>query len=198
MSQFLPLYFETRTKKLVFSDTDATEIVLPDFHTEDTITLELYAQTRTAQYIAPLFERISLSGFSGYVSVGSASNVLASQNSFTATDDGYGLIGNLNLNTAGINALADGASSTFEIRLFDGSSYYRGQWPVTIRRSVALSAAVVTLPSDTALGSLEAQRTYVKRIGAAGDGFYLTSPDGTKQVYCYLDNDGSFRTEAVS
>jgi hypothetical protein len=198
MSQFLPLYFETRSKKLVFSSTDATEVVLPEFHQEDTITLELYAQTRIAQWDGQLFERILLSGFSGYVAVGSANNVLASQNSFTSTDDGYGLIGNLNLNTAGINALADGASSTFEIRLFNGTSYYRGQYAVTIRKSVALAAAIVTVPGDTALGALEAQRTYVRRIGAAGEGQEFTSPDGTKKVYMYLDNDGTMRYEPIT
>ena len=190
MPQLLPLYFEVREKILVFSETDPTPYTLPTLHQEDTLTIKIIAVQRQSLFETPLLQQISLAGFAAYVGIGSANSPLAAQATFTtATDDPDALVGDLDLNTAGINALADGATSTFELRLTGPTTArYRGQFTVTIKKSVALSGALSVIAGDTALGTLEARRTYVAKEGSAGDSVILTSPLGLKIRLAAMDD----------
>lgn len=198
MAQFVSLFLVTNEKRFVVSVTNQAPYVLPALNTEDGIPIQLSALKRISTSPSNPFERISLQGFSLFVSVGTAGTVLASQNVWSISSDGYSLAGTVDLNTVGINALADGASVTFEARLSDGGPPWRVQQTVTIKKSVALSTAIVTPVTEAALGVLQAQRTYMRKEGLPGEGYILTSADGLKQEFNYLHNDGSHRAELIS
>lgn len=193
----LPLFFVPNTGKLVYGETSPEPFSIPDLYQEDQLRISLVALNRISQ-ISPFFERINLNGYSLTISVGTAGTVRAQQATFTLDATGA-LVGSLDLNTAAITALADGASQKFEIILTNGATTkHRAQWPVTIRKSVSISGALVSPPADTALGRLEALRTYVLKEGASGDGVILTSPDGSKKGYLYWGDDNALHAEPIS
>lgn len=194
----LDLYFDLQTKRLVFSTTNARTVNLPDMYREDVFTIGFRAVKRVRSIGNPLFEAVTLTGYALTISIGSADSALAQATSFTLSDSDKLMTGTLTLSTAGINALSDGSISIFEIKLSSATETYRGQFPVTIRKSVATSGALVSVIADTALGMLEADRTYVRKQGRAGEKIILTSEDGTKSGLIYWDNDGSFRAEAIA
>lgn len=194
----LDLYFELQNKRLVFSESNPRTFVLPDLYREDRFTINFRALKRVRSTSAPFFERVSLTSFALTIAIGTADTPLASASSWTASDNDTLLTGTLDLQTAGINALADGASSIFEIKLSIGGEPYRGQFPVTIRKSVSTSGALNPVVNDTALGVLEADRTYLRKEMRAGEGILWQSADALQLAIEYLHNDGSHRFEAVT
>lgn len=157
----LNLYLDTQSKRLVFSETQPVSFVLPDLHQEDSPTIEFRALKRIRQTTAPFFERIPLNGYDLLISVGIAGTIYASAGTWAASDGNTLLTGRLDLNTAGITALADGTEVIFEIRLFDGVGYYRAQQVCRIKKSVATVSTLQPVVNDIALGKTEASRTYM-------------------------------------
>lgn len=196
----LDLYFDLQTKRLVFSETNGRTATLPELYREDSFTIGFRALKRVRIVGTPLFERVNLSSYSLTISVGSADTPLAQAgpSAWTVSDSGTLMTGTLSLNTAGINALADGTITLFEIKLSSGGEPYRGQFNVTIRKSIATSGALVSVGTDVALGVAEADRTYARHVGRAGEAIILTSDDGLKQGILRWDNDGSFRAEPIT
>lgn len=164
----LSLNFDTQSGQLVFSETNPTPFTLPALHQEDSPTIEFRGLKRIRQNSAPFFERIAFSGYDLLISVGIAGTIYASANTWTASDGNTLLTGRLDLNTANISALADNTEVIFEVRLFDGVGYYRGQQTVRIRKSVALTSSLQAVVNDIALGKREASRTYVPQYRATG------------------------------
>ncbi len=196
----LPINFVTNQRTLAFSESDPSQVNLPRFYQEESPLIGFKALRRLTQMQAPFMEKLLLTGYSLQISIGTAGTVHAAQNAWTISADNYELQGALNLNTSGINtalAAANPSALTFEIRLFDGTNYFRGAFPVLVYKSVALAAALVPPAGDTALGALEAKRIYMKKEGEPGEGFILTSADGLRQGLCYWHNDGSWRAEGI-
>lgn len=164
----LSLNFDVQSGQLVFSETNPTPFTLPPLHQEDGPTIEFRALKRIRQNSAPYFERINFSGYDLLISIGTAGSILASGSSWTASDGNTLLTGRLDLNTSGISLLADGSTAKFEIRLFDGTGYYRGQQDCTVRKGVALTSSLQPVVNDIALGKREASRTYVPQYKATG------------------------------
>ncbi len=164
----LVLNFDILSKQLVFSETNPTPFTLPQLHQEDGPTIEFRALKRVRQNAPPFYERLNFTGYDLLISVGIAGTIYASATSWTTSDGGQLLTGRLDLNTAAISALADGTQCIFEIRLFDGTGFYRGQAPCFIKKSVAVAAALQPVVNDTALGIREASRTYVPQNRATG------------------------------
>ena len=194
MPQTLPIILDVVTKRLVLSYRDATIFTLPPFQNTECIPIAFCAVKQVSIFRQPIFEKIPLAGYSLQISIGSAGTVLAAQNTFTLSSDGYALTGVLDLNTAGISGCADGANALFEIRLFEGTHLTYAQTSVTLCKSVYTTGVLVPVPTDTALGLLEARRMFPMRDGAAGDGLIFTSADGSKRIFAYCDNAGSFQT----
>lgn len=194
----LPLYFDVVSKTLVFSETNPRTFRLPDLYEEDKISIEFRALKRVRETVSPFFERVTLAGWSLEISVGSAGTILANATSWSISDSNTLLTGTLDLATAGISALPSGTSKTFEIKLSTGGFPYRGQFDCTIYKSVSIASSLSPVVNDTALGVLEADRTYLRKEGRAGEGILLTSDDGLAKGLLYWHNDGSFRAEAVT
>jgi hypothetical protein len=195
----LPLIFETQSGKLVFSDTDLSEVALKDLFQEDGLNIAFQAVKRINRVVSPLAQKISLSGYSLRVSVGVAGNpyAQATPGDFTLSDDGYVYNGTLNLNTSEIDALADGAEAKFEIHLSSGSILHRGQYTVKIRKAVHTTGVLVPVATDRALGAQEADRTFVKKIMAAGDWIEWGTAGGRRFAE-YMHDDGTKRLEEIT
>lgn len=189
----LSLLFEVGSKRLVSSLTNSAPFLLPELNQEDSLTIDLSVVQRTNNITPPFFSYVDIANYALFIAVGTVGNVNASQNTWTKNTENTTFSGVLPLNTNGINSLADGAQQIFEIRLFDGTSYFRCQQLVTIKKSIALSGALAVPADDTALGAAEAAQIYVPYEPAAGRGLTFTSPDGTKKQLLYLDNDGTPR-----
>lgn len=191
------LFFDIKTKRLVRSLIDEGPFTLPSPNQEDTLEINLWVYKRDyTRGFGNLFTVEDISALDLFVSVGSYGNALASQATFSKINNNQTFSGKLALNTAGLIAvLTDaGYATTFEIRLFKNPDiYYRGAFPITIYKSVALAAAVTTPATSAALSQNEAAATYVPYELGNGRGLIFNSEDGTQRQMFYLHNDGSPR-----
>lgn len=177
----LQLYLDLTSKRLVLNESNPRVYQLPDFFTEDTLTIEFRALRRISETVPPYFQKLTLSGYD--LSIGIGDNVptlRASAGSFSLSDNNTLLSGTLALNTSGINALADASQQIFEMRLFDGANYYRAQTICRILKSIFTGAAIQPVAGDTALGVLAASRTYVPLEMSAGQGIIMKNSAGVK------------------
>ena len=195
----LTLFFDVSSKQLVRSLINGGRYDLPPFHTEDTLDIDLTIVRRLNYTTPPYFSIISNANYALEIAIGTACTVRAGGPGlvWTKNSDNSIFSGQIPLNTSGINGLADNASQIFEIRLFDGTGYNRCQAPCRIIKSVALAAALAVIPSDTALGKIEASEIYMPYELPPGRGYILTSADSTKKILHYLDNDGTERAVNV-
>jgi len=181
----LQLYLDITSKRLVLNESNPRPFQLPDFFTEDTLTIEFRALRRVSETVAPFYQRITLSGYDLSIGIGSVDasgtpTLRASSGSFSISDNNTLLTGTLALNTAAVNLLADQTQQSFEMRLFDGSNYYRAQSICRILKSIFTGAAIQPVPGDTALGALAASRTYVPYEMPAGAGIIFKNSAGVR------------------
>lgn len=196
----LTLYFETISKQLAAGINLPLGMRLPTFRQEDILSLEISVITQINQFTAPLYALAALAGWSCRVAIGTPASVLAQQNVFPLDVTGKKFVGALNLNTAGINALADRQPNVFcEVLVTDPlGGVYGKRFECFIEKAIYTSGAVVVPPGDVALTELKAARTYIPQQGPPGGSFILTSANGTKQGIVYWHDDGSFRAESIS
>ncbi len=193
----LPLWFDVVNKRLVVSPSNPDPWFLPTLFNEDIHSIEFGALKPTGLPVNPYFTRITPTGYSLVISVGTSSSILAQQASFTPSSDALLLNGNLALNTAGINALADGATVFFEIKLTDSAGPITFQQSVIVKKRVASSGTLVPIAGDSALGALQAERQYVRKQGLAGERQIFVSQDGLSAVEMWLANDKAFHIDPI-
>lgn len=189
----LILNFDVLNKRLVRSISNSGLFQIPDIHQEDQISIQLNTLQQISYLSAPFFSAFNIANFALQISIGTAGVVNASQNLWTKNTDNTQFFGTLNLNTAGINALADGVQRIFEIRLTSATEAYHFQQYVTYHKIVAATGALAVIPDDRGLGAIEASEIYMPYELPAGRGYTLVSADGTKKILHYLDNDGTER-----
>jgi hypothetical protein len=195
---FLRLVNDLSSQRFVFGYNAPEDFTLPKLKQEDILYIAYQAVTPTSDLLAP-HRLLNLSGYSLTISIGTAGDPLAQQATFTPSADNFTLTGSLSLNTSGIALLDDGASTILEAQLSLGSTaIHRTQQGVKIAKAINVAGALVAPAGDTALGRIEADRLFVRQRGDVGQGFILRSEDGTKEMICYLHNDGSFRTELIT
>lgn len=196
----LPITLDTARRKIVISPSNSDEFLLGNIYQEDILQIQFQAIKPTGNVIGSnRYEVLNLTGYALDICVAAVKGTpLAQATTFTISADGKTLEGDFNLNTAGINALADGASLYFEVNLSYASKPTRAQQVVTYVKAACVSGSLVAVPTDTALGSLAADRTYVRKEGRAGEAIILTSADGTKKGILYWHDDNSFRAEPIT
>lgn len=196
---FLTLYFDLASQRLVNSLNNSGQFVLPDIHQEDSLAIDLSVVNRINFATPPYFSLVNIANYALQIAIGTPGVVNASQNVWTTNSENTVFSGVVQLDTAGINALADGASQIFEVRLLNLTNYYRGHFSVRYRKSVAVVAgSLATPPGDTALGKIEASEMYMPYELPAGRGITLVSEDGLQKQLLYLDNDGTPRWVALT
>lgn len=187
------IYFDLTSKRLVNSLNNSGEYRLPEIFQEDQWSIEFSAVQRVSYATPPFFSLFGLGTFALTISVGTVGVSNASQNSWSYNADNTVLTGILNLNTAGISALADGAAQLFEVKLASATETYRYYQQTLYRKIVAPTGTLSTPPGDAALGRIEAAEVYVPYELPAGRGITFVSEDGLQKQVVYLDNDGTPR-----
>lgn len=196
----LDLFLELQSKKLAAGLNMPLGMLLPIFRQEDQVELSISAMKRVSEIYSPQYELQNLTAWAAQVTIGQAASALAAQNTFTLDASATKLQGTLDLNTAGINALTNLQQGIyFELILYNANgSPYGKRFDCRIEKAIYTTGTLVDPPGDVALGELKADRRYMRKEGRAGEGFLLTSNDGTKKGFCYWHDDGSFRAEAIS
>lgn len=158
----LPINFIVNQKILCLSETNPAKILLPAFYQEETIGIRFKA-LKYISHTFPFLQKLNLSGYALQISVGSAGSIKANAITWTPAENNTALEGDLALNTADINTALGSNNEiqlTFEINFKLAGLPYIAQFPITVKKRVALAAALVPVDGDSALGSLEAKRTY--------------------------------------
>lgn len=194
---FLDLHFDTTAKRLVRGATDSGVFSIKELFQEDGLPIDLQLLRRASYFNDPLYEVLTVTGMGLMISVGSADSVLASQDVWSISEDGKHFEGCLELGTTGMNALADGAVVTLEVRvLLNGTTYYRTQQNVVWRKSVALAGAAAEPAVGTGITKEEANASYLPKTDVMS--FTMISRDSSKRALIYLDNDGSLKARPIT
>src|SRR5262245_6587036 len=144
----LPLFLDIVNRRFVISQVNPDTFTVPTLYQEDSYPIEFVALIPTGSQYVPIYNRLNLQGYDLTVSVGSAGTLNAQASAWTTNPENTSLTGTLAMNTAGINGLADGDSQIFEVRLFDGTNYIRHQQNIVVRKSVAVTGALVPAVND--------------------------------------------------
>lgn len=185
-----------------------SQAALPTFYQGDTLNFRIYLLKRTQTYNlrSPHFEVQNLASLSLKVGVGvkngTAGSTLYTQQ-FTWAKDAANqyFFASIPLNTAAINTLLGSAAQANAWIEFEtteaGFPTTVFQKEITIQAEVVDSSSVVVVPPGaTAMTAEEANATFLKQT-IQGQ-IYLVSPDGTKTVALYVDNDGTFHSDPVT
>lgn len=195
----IPLYLDLMTKDLVSGLFNSAPYRLPPLRQEDTLTFDLTVVRKLSTLPlgnSPLFERVSMGGWTSLISVGVAAGTAIvsgtatglSSDNFTFQNISLPLVG------AGISALTEGQEIYFEVKLTETATgnFFGARYTTNLVKAISLAGSVVTPFADRALSLAEAQLGYVQYKLPAGRGIEFTSADGTKTGILYLDNDGRF------
>ena len=197
------IYCNFTDGRLVRSNKDATYVTLPaPFHEYNLrlIIHPLEVDPSRALNLGP-FAELDPDGWALNLSIfnSSGSSVLAQQTSWTA--EGNTLVGSLNCNTANMVTAMTGVNSiqaVLEFEFTDANGKITIQQSITINREYITSGTPAPLENESYLTESASRAIFVAKQGAAGEGLYLTSPDGTKVIFCYCDDNGVFRSDLVT
>lgn len=193
---FLPLYFDTVNKQLVKSESNPGLFTMPDISQEEVLDIELTPLRRISYTTPPFFGRHMTSGLALVISIGTAGTVNATQSTWAEINGGATFSGSLDLSTAGINALTEGAAQIFEVRITGSVGLSRGLFNVRYHKGVNTSGTVQPVVNDTALGRVEATRLYVPQVMAAGQSMQWQTESGRTFIE-YMHDDGTKHIEEV-
>jgi hypothetical protein len=130
-----------------------------------------------------------------------AGTIYASQVAWSTDPANQYFFANLALNTASLETLLGDATS---VPCWLKIGFVQNGVNTTVHSSqvtinVGLPVGDLVVPQGlTPLSQEVAATEFVPIAGAAGQGFYLISPDGTKRVYHWLDNDGVVHDDPVN
>lgn len=188
----LPLTIDILGRRFTASQTSKADPAKLVLRQGETVKAQLFFVDSTAgtlsspfpSYWAPAGLTIKL-GICAGAPTGGSDTLLVYQDTWTEISNGYQ--GSLNINTVAIASALASASSvecTIEIEVTES-----GESPVklvqaacTITAAVIDDGAAIPTPAAEYPTRNEANATYVKRIGLAGETIVLVSPDGTKAV----------------
>lgn len=205
----LKLFVDRASGTLRRGLTAASTAALPPLTQGDTVGLEISVVEDNPSGGFGGVSLVNLGSYSLKVAIGATPlgdgsvTPFALQTSWTLNDAQNKWTGSLALNTTALNTWLGTASTKqawFEIEIRDTATgnyetIYGGT--VTIRAQLISAGSSIPVPSDVALGTAEAAATYVRKQGEAGGSIILTSPDGTKRVQLYCDDDGTFHADVL-
>lgn len=204
----LKLYVDVQNRRLVTSTRNAQPFTLPAFVQGDTMAIELYlVQPDTSGGLSSPLTLLTETTYTvkiGIVTPHPSSPTAHSVLTLTADPDHANngrYYGSFPLGS-GITTLlgaATSATATFEIELSSAGDYDTPvQTACTVKAAGITNSTPDTAAGDTYPTTAEANNTYVKKVGGAGETFTLKSPDGTKSILFWVDNDGALHTDQVS
>lgn len=212
----LNLFNDIVNNRLVEGLNSRTSVALREFYQGETVSIRIFPVRPIAgAVVAPFYESVSVASMSYRLSIGPAAGseaLKAYQDTWTAqtSADSAGLsnylYADLNLNTTELNnAIGSDSvytSSLFELQFSDNSAPYRvGYQGAFVMRAVVRDvsgAASLPTPASAYPDWNQANASFVKRTGSAGEAFELVSQDGTSRGRIYWGNDGSLHADPVT
>lgn len=210
MAEFLKLYVDTQSNRLVKSSTQTDAFTLPTFYQGDIIPVRLYLlEPNTTGGIASPYSIITESKSVSIALVTphqtSGSEVVHASLTFSTFDSSTGAYtGNLSLNTTEITTLLGSSTSAttyFEVQVTGGGIVSTElQTQVTVRADGIKAASATPVGAESYYTQAQADGVFVKfdNRGRAGSTIVLTSPDGTWGRLLGVDNDGYPRDEIIT
>lgn len=204
----LKLYVDVQNRRLITSTRSAQPFTLPAFVQGDVMAVELYlVQPNEAGGLSAPLTLLTETAYTvkiGIVTPHPTSPTAHSVLTLTADPDRANngrYYGSFPLG-AGITSLlgaATSVTSTFEIELSSAGDIDTAvQVACTVKAAGITSSTPDTAAGDTFPTTAEANNTYVKKVGGAGETLLLKSPDGTKSILLWVDNNGTLHTDQVS
>lgn len=200
------LYVDVAGNQLVAGLTNPSVAPSPPLVQGDTLNLQVYLLARTPTYgtgVNP-FTIISTAGLTLQLAlgdkVGNATNYYATQFTWTTDPSNSYFTAALSLNTTPVtNLLGANASAPTTLHI----EYLNAGLPTTVLEiPVTIQAAVIKAggtgplpPGQTPLSAELANSIFLTR-NIVGQVVFV-SPDGTKKMALYLDNDGSFHEDPL-
>ncbi len=180
---------------------------LPPFVQGDTLNLRIFLLNRTSTYpVSTPYTLLNVAGIGALQvalgdKIGNATNYYTTQFTWTADTVNNCFTAALPMNTAAITTLIGAnpsASTWLEVK------YLVAGLPTTVlEKQITIQAAVIKAgglpplpPGLTPLSAEYANATFLPR--QVQGAITLVSPDGTKKLALYIDNDGTFHTDPIS
>jgi len=206
--RLLTLYLDTTGRTLVVGPAQETKQTLPRWYQGDVIPIRLWIleKNQTGGLNSP-FSYINDSALSVKIALitpdPSTPTIHASATlTYVSGDPGY-YEGQITLGSAIGTLLGAATSATCQLELEINNSG-TSEIVTMARQNVTVYADGVSPgtppadpPGDTYPTAGQISAMYVAKVGDAGSSIILTSPDGSKQMQLYLDNDGVFHTDAI-
>jgi hypothetical protein len=212
----LKLFVDIDAKTLTSGKSRTDSYTIPTLYQGDTVALQIWLLKRTDYYNTPLlgspYSAVALTGMSCRVGIGNPSAGTGSptppiyQNTFTIQTDATGQYfnGELYISPSAVASLIGTATSgtaKLEIEINEGGKYatvFQGN--VTLAAELIEDAAATEppMPTDGYYTKAETNALFVPRSMGAGDGIQLVSPDGSKRMLLWLDNDGTLHTDLLT
>jgi hypothetical protein len=180
---------------------------LPDLTAGDTVALKIGLVEDLATSGQGATVRLSVTGYTLKVAVGSFSGgtaTVATNVTCTVGSDAEGtyFTGNLPMNVAGVTGLfasVSQVSQVVEFEVTDATGTISHKKSVTIYQELISSSLAAATAPDVSLGKAEALNTYV-RLGenTPGAGPIFVSADGSVKMQLYLDNQGQLQLAPVT
>lgn len=199
----LKLYVDLTNRQLVRGLRDTTPFTLPAFYQEDDVRMNL-AIMKVIPDAGPYdpYEKLAHSGLSVVCKVATTAPVILAAGTSTYNSSTNTLDLTLDLNTGAMVTAMSGQTSItpfIEFELDDGDgniTAYQAQ--ITVKKEYITGASASPDPLDTYLTANQSDGRFVRKVVPAGEGITFTSPDGTKQFFLYIADDGSIHADQIS
>lgn len=156
------------------------------------------------------YSLVSVSGLSLVAAVLDPSDgtVLATNSTWTEDTSNNTLTGKLDLDTSEMSTFVGSNKSVLVDIEFRFSNSTLGEKTVsakgsgtsgaqTIWKQFNVTGSPTPVPNETFLTEAASKALFVNKTGLAGEGFTLKSPDGTKTILVYCDDNGTLKTAAL-
>jgi hypothetical protein len=202
----LRIYVDTQNRRLVRSNTNASDVSFPNLIQGETPTVQLYFLDPTNGSQANPFSYVGLSGATLKLAIingsptGGADTAIANQETWSTISGGFS--STLNCATVGIsNALGSGSSlsGTVEIEVTESGGtpvkYFQGA--ATIKSAVIDSSTNTPTPVSSYLTANEVNAGYLKFVNAPGVVVRFVSPSGVWARDIGVNDDGSGKDDII-
>jgi len=188
---------------LVVSNTNASSAQAITFIEGDTDQLEIWLLKPTATPTASqVFDILDITGYTCRVTVGNpGDSPLPALGTPTPDTNNEFFEGALALTSAEISAFVASTNETrvtLQIRVNDGVSWQtKFMGKVTLLKTLDDNVTAAPAPVDQYYDQVTTDGLFLKKVGPAGEGLILTSPDGSKKVFIHVDDDGNLLEDAL-
>ena len=194
------LFVTVDDQKLVMASTGGGTYTLPALIIGDMVPFSVQLLRKTGGLGSMVYTIINPSGLSLTMAIGKEGDSAppAVQTSWTISNQSF--VGSLDLSPAGLTTeFNSGSQLYFELKVTDSVSSQRVyHQPANLKLPVIPSSVINPTPGVTYPTLAQANATYARKVGLAGESITLLSADGTKSIMLYAGNDGTLHQDQLT